>query len=204
MTKRQNKLRGSYRNIVRLPITPQNYQDGNKFYPDAYMIAYSIGEIAGCEEGRKAMVGAGILSALSPQVDWGQNVEWAILLAKTRTRKQTIVQHNKAIAILDGAEPLDVLGERAWKTIAFYKAILKPNHADEPVVDRHALSVYMGREGTEKERKLLNNPYLFTKIQKAYMRASKELDMNVHILQASTWLQWRENKGIISRQYTDD
>jgi len=200
MAKRENKLRGSYRNIVQLPITPQNYQDGNKFYPDAYMIAYSIGEIAGCEWDKRAKVGAGILSALSPQVDWGQNVEWAVLLAKTRTRKQTTVQHNKAIAILDGAEPLEVLGERAWKTIAFYKAILKPNHADEPVVDRHALSVYMGREGTEKERKLLNNPYLFVRIQKAYMRASKELGMNVHVLQASTWLQWRENKGIISRQ----
>ena len=70
------------------------------------------------------------------------------------------------------------------------------NNWTEPVIDRHAVAVYMGRTVTDKEIKALESPKVYNRIVRAYMKASELTGINHHALQAMTWTQWRENKGL--------
>ena len=200
MAKHENRLKGSYKNILSLEMTAESIVQGENWYEEANKIAYTIGRLAGYRKQLDCVrVGAGILSALSPTIEWGQNVNIAILLvtSKGQIRKTYTKQHDKAVAIMHGADPEVVLGDRARKTKAFYRAILEPNNSySEPVVDRHAVAIYMGRAVSDRELKALESTKVYNRIANAYIRAGKEVGLNHHILQASTWTQWRVFKGI--------
>ena len=207
MAKAENRLKGSYQNILGLPMTAANIPAGQNWYPEAHKIAFTIGVLAGYSGDRAVEVGAGIISALSPRTEWMSNINKAILLATEAIQKHTLQQHNKAMKILDGAAPEDVLGPRAFKTQAFYKAILDPNNDySPPVIDRHAVGVYMGRPVTDRQQRALESPKVYGRVERAYLRAAREVGTNHHVLQAQTWSQWRTNKGVIttenSRQLT--
>ena len=194
--KPKNKLPGSYRNIVKFYNTsaPATVNEGGKWYSDARDIAMVVGKLCGYKYHKALFVGAGILSALSPQVEWGDNIQWAIELAVANRRKQTWANHNKALRIKNGEHPMKVLGGR--KVIAFYKAIVAPLGSGEPVVDRHAVAIYMGRPVSEKELGFLSTKKVMDRIQWAYKKAGKELGVHHHQVQAVTWSQWRIDKGI--------
>ena len=199
MAKAENRLKGSYRNIIELPISTANIQAGHDWYVDANKIARTVGSLAGHTNENAVKVGSGVLSALSPQRDWDINISQALLLVTEGIHKHFKVQCDKAVAIMQGKEPLKVLGARATKTKAFYQAILEPNNDySQPVIDRHAVAVYMGRSVSDKELKALDSSKVYNRIANAYIRASKVVGMNHHVLQAMTWTQWRENKGITS------
>ncbi len=204
--KAENKLKGSWRNIVSLPISTANIQAGHQWYVDANSIARAVGMLAGYIDSQALMVGAGIISALSPRREWDLNISQAILLVTEGTKKHFQIQHDKAMDILAGKDPIKALGDKARKTQSFYQAIIEPNNEwSMPVIDRHAIAVYMGRSVSEKELKLLDSPKVYARIEQAYIKASRVTGLNHHILQAMTWTQWRENKGItqaFSRQVT--
>ena len=198
MAKPENRLRGSYKNILQLPMTAENVVAGETWYTEANKIAFTVGVLAGYSDEDATKVGAGVLSALSPTITWGENINIAILLVTQGIRKTYQSQTDKALAILDGKDPMEVLGDRARKTKAFYQAIVDPNNDySEPVVDRHAVAVYMGRVVSDRELKALESTKVYNRIAKAYIRAGREVGINHHILQASTWMQWRTNKGIV-------
>ena len=89
---------------------------------------------------------------------------------------------------------------RANKTKSFYLAIMNPNnHWSDPVLDRHAVAVYMGRVVSDRELRLLDSYKVYSKVEKAYLKACKVVGINRHMLQAITWTQWRENKGLLSK-----
>jgi len=195
--KAHNRLRGSMDNILTLPMTAQSIASGMTWYPAANKVAGAIGTLAGFSDYEATKVGAGVLSALSPTIEWGRNIEIAILLVTEGTRKTYGLQCDKAMQILEGMEPMDVLGDRAPKTKAFYQAIIDPNNDySPPVIDRHAVAIYMGRAVSEKELRLLESTPVWNRVQNAYLRASKQVGMNHHILQAQTWCQWRTNKKL--------
>ena len=200
MAKPENRLRGSYLNILALPMTAESVVQGQNWYEEANKIAYTVGRLAGYRRQVDCVkVGAGIISDLSPTIEWGQNVNIAILLVTSKGEvKQTYQrQHDKAVAIMNGADPEKVLGTRATKTKAFYRAIVDPyNDYSEPVIDRHAVAVYMGRAVSERELRALESTKVYNRIAKAYMRASKAIRINHHMLQAQTWTQWRTSKGV--------
>ncbi len=196
MAKAENRLKGSWRNIANLPISTANIQAGHDWYVDANKIARTVGHLAGYVDEQATVVGAGILSALSPMRDWDLNVTQSILLVTDGVRKHFETQHNKALDILAGKDPLQVLGANATKTQAFYQAIIDPNNdTSMPVIDRHAVAVYMGRSVNDKELKRLDSPRVYGRIANAYIKAGKETGLNYHILQAMTWTQWRQDKG---------
>ena len=197
MAKAENRLKGSYRNILNLPISPTNVTVGMEWYSEAHQVAKTVGVLAGYHDDMALRVGAGVLSALSPMRDWDLNIAIAILLVTEGKQKHTKIQHDKALAMLAGKEPIEILGDRANKTKAFYLAIMNPNNNwTEPVIDRHAVAVYMGRTVTDKEIKALESPKVYNRIVRAYMKASELTGINHHALQAMTWTQWRENKGL--------
>jgi len=192
----QNRLKGSFRNIVNLELSQHNILDGNSWYDRANAIATEIGSMLNYSDDKATEVGAGILSALSPQVEWNQNVAFA-LDCVVGIKRQTNIQHQKAIRIALGENPIDVLGTKAYKTQNFYLAIRYPNNDwSMPVVDRHATPIYVGRIVNKKELISLANYGVHKRIGKAYIKASIVKGINRHKLQAMTWLQLRENKGI--------
>ena len=196
MTKAENKLKGSWRNIVSLPISTANILAGQEWYVEANAVAKTIGILAGYLEEEATVVGAGILSALSPMRDWDLNIAISLLLVREGKQKHFKAQHDKALAILAGRDPVKVLGGKARKTQAFYQAILEPNNDwSPPVIDRHAVAVYMGRSVSDRELKLLESPKVYNRVVSAYLKASRETGLNHHILQAMTWTQWRIDKG---------
>ena len=200
MVKAKNKVVGSYRNIIKCYETASlsSIRDGATWYKEAQDIATVIGRLGGFKNHQALFVGAGVLAALSPQVEWGDNIQWAIQLVVKGIRKQTYANHNKALSILQGEKPYTVLG--GAKVSAFYKAIVAPEGSGEPVIDRHALAIYMGRNVTEKELQYLQSPKVMGRLQWAYKKASNEMGIHHHDLQAITWLEWRANKGLTKQR----
>lgn len=193
---RTNDVKGSFRNILNLELSEDSKSIGARWYPEAHEIAMGLGKLAGYrgDAGRVA-VGAGILAALSPQTEWGDNIHLAHMLIGTGyANGQTSVNNNKALRILDGENPLDVLKGR--KVVPFYKAIVNPQGDNPTVVDRHASAIYMGRPLQEYELNKLSSPVIYKRISGAYAKAAKMKGVHPNVLQAQTWLQWRVNKGI--------
>ena len=193
MPKTQNKLRGSYRNIAKIlkGATPDAVFAGEAWYREANQVAQSVGEMAGYTDLKALQVGAGIIAALSPQMGWGLNITIAILLVKEGTRKATLDNHTKAVKILQGEEPLKVLGGEKVK--AFYLAIVDPyNDSTEVVIERHAIAVYLGRAPKgDAELRMVDSPKVRNRIRGAYLKVSKDYNINHHLLQSITWNAWR-------------
>lgn len=162
--------------------TAKQKKDGELWYSKAHCLAKSFAPTL--------IVGAGVLAALSPSLGWPQNVEAALELVKWRwTKWQTTVNTEKALRILNGEPPLEVLG--GLKVRAFYQAILSPFGDTPPVVDRHALSIYMGWKLSKLELNKFLKPRLIGEAQQAYREAARVVGVHHHVMQATTWLVWR-------------
>jgi len=152
----------------------------------------------------RTLVGAGIISALSPQNSWEQNKTDAWRFGQTLEKPKwcTDVSFNKALLIVESAQydnPAQIIDSILGgnKTKAFFQNILNPDGGYKPTIDRHAISIYLGRRCKKKElQRGLESTVANDTISKAYIRASKELGCNYNELQAITWVQWRkEIKG---------
>lgn len=198
-TKHSNILKGSWRNIrnVYESASEAAKSEGEVWYSQAHVIAKALGAHTGLPLEKQVKAGAGILAALSPQTDWGTNITFAWLLVLEGTQKHTTANHNKAMRILNGEEPLDVLGGN--KVRAFYGNILNPEDATVPVtIDRHAVAVYLGRVPEQHAEKAYSNKQVWKRIEGAYRQAARHLNINPQVLQAVTWVEWRYRKGIAS------
>ena len=197
MKKRNRQLRGSkwHINDCYNRANAEVRQAGNVWYVNANHYAIEIGELAGYSGDVALKVGSGIISALSPKTDWDKNILYAKELVRTGyAPRQTEINNTKALRILEGEEPLDVLG--GLKVIPFYLAIRSPEGDDPiPVIDRHAGHVYKGDSLTEKERNQLSNIGVNTRIVHAYRIIAERLNIHVHQLQATTWVEVRIEKG---------
>ena len=90
---------------------------------------------------------AGILAALSPRTQWAHNRAHAVTLAETGAAPN--LNTAKAVAILDGADPAEVLaplhqsGDKLYgqKVAAFWRCLCDPWHPDAVAVDVWAARV---------------------------------------------------------------
>ena len=194
MAKAENIVKGSYQNIVEAynNASESSRKEGQFWYHDAHEIALQVSKLLDTNDIR---VGAGIISALSPQKDWGDNVAEALVFtAQGFSKTQTQANNDKARKISEGQDPATVLG--GAKVIPFYHAILEPEGNYKPVIDRHALAVYYGKPVTRRDLgRATKNPRVMQRIQSAYVRASKEVGQHYNVVQATTWVQHRKNKG---------
>lgn len=143
---------------------------------------------------------AGVIASLSPNNRWERNVIDAEALIKAYTYggdydalKVCTFGKNKAkaIAVLQGADPLDVLG--GLKVRAFYECIIG---ADSVCVDGHAYSIWLGqRVPTNKTPKISDK--LYARIAEDYRIATKQINQitsDFYLpcqVQAITWVAWR-------------
>lgn len=148
----------------------------------------------------------GVLAALSPSCHWTRNV----LLAHEMFQSYDCGHMygdaiRKARRIVDGEAPLDVLG--GDKVRSFYRNILDPYGSDDVTVDRHAFDIAVGYETDDRTRKALatggrlGNPDgqagNYVRVADCYRRAARILGVRPHQVQAVTWCEWRDRKGIV-------
>jgi hypothetical protein len=179
---------------------------GDRWYSDAHHVAKSIA-------GGDAAKGAGLLSAYSPQTAWPVNMFNASRAAQgdpPGPGSGAMGQQQKsAMRILGGEHHSKVL--KAPKTAAFAHLIEhggdtpedEKNGTHKVVVDRHALSVAVGRRlGKEEGTKApLSQPQHYEHVAQAYRDAAHILSsatgrkISPHQVQAATWLrQIRRNQ----------
>lgn len=142
---------------------------------------------------------AGILAALSPGTSWDDNCDGAIELAATGAGfyRQSDDNNAKALAILNGAEPLTVLGGR--KVRSFFANILNPHTSGAVTIDRHALAILFGRPLSERELKVLARRGVYTVAAGIYRAVARIYGIRPLQLQAITWVAWRRLKGLDDR-----
>ena len=180
--------------------TADDLRDGLSWYQDAHNWCRTMAR------GRSHLVArnAGIVAALSPLNGWGNNKRKAAELISKRAR--IIIEPGKpngiglgknvekAIAIYNGADPLDVL--RGDKVRAFYSTILDPQGDVIPVIDRHAFDIAVGERTNEKRRAALSRKGVYSEFADAYRDAARIVGIGSAQMQAITWLAWRNIHGI--------
>jgi hypothetical protein len=171
--------------------------EGLHWYTRASDVAQAIAD--NCLDGRYNAA-AGIIAALSPNNRWERNVKDAEKLAKVFTSGGNLDEIKvgsygankvKAISILNGNDPLDILGGN--KVRAFYRCIIGE---DAVCVDGHAYSVWLGeRVSTSSTPKIGDK--LYNQIAEDYRIAAKQI-FNIKgefytpaQVQAITWITWR-------------
>lgn len=142
----------------------------------------------------------GVVTALSPGNSWERNMEHARILindfkAGLRGSDLPLVGSYgrgnvvKSERILLGEDPRDVLG--GLKVRAFYECMLNPwNPKDSAVcIDRHAKSVAIGYRVADKDATV--TPKQYGLIAAAYKTVASQLQVAPHVVQAVTWVAWR-------------
>lgn len=175
-------------------------REGLSWYLDAHNVSRTMGARRDVYHARNA----GIIAALSPNNSWTNNKAMAQRLISMRGRVAVeIGKPNgigiganvlKAVAIYNGAEPLDVLG--GFKVRAFYETILDPFADIDPVIDRHAFDIAVGKRHGNMKRDPLKRRGVYAEFAKAYRIAAREAGISPAQMQAVTWTQWRKSHGI--------
>jgi len=160
---------------------------GAAWYREARGHAALIGELAGLSGQDATDHGAGILAVLSPQLEWSRNIAEAYRLAVAwHARDYSVIDEltaypnniDKASRILAGELARDVVS--GPKVSAFWRAIA--GHPGGPVIDRHATRVATSHAFAAVTAST------YRTVSAAYVTAAETLSVDVHTLQACTWL----------------
>jgi hypothetical protein len=176
--------------------------EGLNWYSNAHLLAIKFAD----EYNLSIQQSCGVIAALSPGTRWEVNIRDAETLISEyhlkglRGRKLSTVgvygRKNtiKAINILDGIEPLDVLGGN--KVRSFYANILNPNDSSHVTVDRHAKCCALGLK-SEQNSLVRNSEYEY--LSEHFRRASRKVNLNVCDFQAICWVTWRRLNGVLAQ-----
>lgn len=160
------------------------HERGRRWYPSAHSIAAQHAETYGLP----VETTAGMIAALSPRAPWSRNLvltERMLASQGTLTAGGITVFLNQARRIHDGADPLDVL--KGPKTRAFYRAIITAGESDDPVIDRHAWDMLVGKRHSDAP-----NLGQYREAADRMRRAADILCQPVSQVQAVTWVTWRD------------
>lgn len=160
--------------------TAQAMAAGAVWYPNARELAY---ELAG-----EVVQGAGVIAALSPQVQWDRNVALARDAFNDHFHGQVGDAIRKARRIMQYCDPDTVL-PRGKKTWHFYHSIVNPATTEHVTVDRHACAI---AEGLPKR----TDPGVigvvrYRTVMAAYLDAARHIGRPVSEVQAVTWVARR-------------
>lgn len=177
---------------------------GEQWYADALRFCLEVSQATGLS----VSTVAGVVAALSPNNRWARNQTDAERLCRAFSAgtigdaaavKVAAFHANKhkALQILTGSDPLDVLG--GLKVRAFYSCILG-NYA--VCIDGHAYAIYMGQYiPTTSTPKI--SPKLYASIAAAYSQAAQTINSvtgssySAAQIQAITWTVWqRIRRGV--------
>ncbi len=165
--------------------TSEELAEGMAWYADAHSIALAL-------DPQSPARAAGTLAALSPRLDWLQNVKLAARTYAEGAASGTLGDNcRKANAILSGAAPEDTLS--GPKVRAFYAAIADPTDSNAVVIDRHAFDIAIGHVTSDETRAVLGRKGVYERFADAYRKAARILGVAPSQVQAVTWVAWRRN-----------
>lgn len=190
-------------------------REGHQWYERAHNIAKGIGASLNHPHGA-AHVGAGLLSAYSAQTEFGLNADHAVTAALNKKAHGGPGSHAmgghavSAKKMLHGSHIDDAFeGE---KTNSFAHLIADPhNHKNRVCVDRHALSIAVGRKLSNEEIKgkdyqihsnSKQSRVNYKHVERAYQSAADHLSKHYgheiapHQVQATTWIHHQKEHGI--------
>jgi hypothetical protein len=156
--------------------TPQEMAEGAVWYPNARELAYELAE--------EYVMGAGVIAALSPQIQWDRNIDLARDAFNDWFHGQVGDAIGKARSIMQGRDP-DVVLPRGKKTWHFYHCILNPSTPDHVTIDRHAAHIALGSATAKIGVKL------YREVAESYYEASKVIGRPPAEVQAVTWVSIR-------------
>ena len=180
-------MRATKANIRRVMsvVTPEDMQEGMSWYEDAYGVACKLTPA-------NPSTGAGILAALSPMTSWPENVKKATMVVDSGTTYGLSSNVDKAVRILNGETPLDVL--RGPKVRSFYTDIMGLP-TETVTIDRHAIDIACGRPLSNSERATFGKDTKYAMLARFYTEVAREYDVTPSQLQAITWVWWREHRA---------
>lgn len=154
--------------------------------------------LAGKLDHGRYRIGAGVLSALSPNQSWEINIRLARNAFMGELQGTYGANLDKARRILAGETPLSVLGGN--KTKDFYRCIVSAGRTNAVCIDRHAIAICLGREATHTEQRIESETgkrrIAYVGYADAYRSLAPTLSLWPSQLQAITWVTWRRLKGI--------
>lgn len=213
--------------------TDDEKASGKRWYPDAHLVAKSIATLAPVRKGKKssdpdarhpqgdAHLGAGMLALYSPQTPWAANMHNAAralhegrgIGGKGSGIMASDAQRKSADRVLGGTHYNDVLNGPKIRDFAHLiehggdeHPVGHPEYQAHVVVDRHALSVAIGKRLTDEEystapvrgaarRKDGSIPRAgYDHVVGAYRQAAQQISqqegeqVQAHQVQAATWL----------------
>lgn len=170
--------------------TADEIREGLSWYLDAHNFAC----ILDSEIHDQPFRAAGVIAALSPMMGWESNKKQAAIAIERGNANGLGLAKNcaKADRILNGADPLDVLGGN--KVRAFYATILDPHAMVIPVIDRHAFDIAVGMVTDEKARGTLSRKGEYDRFGEVYIDAANVAGISSSQMQAITWVSWRNVK----------
>jgi hypothetical protein len=191
-------------NVLRVfgRATPDVVEFGCRWYAEAHRV------VAGLHD--NIVRAAGVVSAYSPRSNWSINIANAEKALRTGIAHGgdgtgAMVSHARiAQRILDGEDWRTVL--RGSKTRAFAELIeLGGGDSDAVVIDRHAVSVAVGRTMRTVD---IQGPWsavwnlnlegrsLYASIADCYREAARSVELKPYQMQAITWEQFRRERLI--------
>ena len=151
-----------------------------------YQVAHELAEIVGHGDVRK---GAGLIAALSPRMQWDRNVTLAMDASNGNVHGALGASLRKAEAIVNGANPEDVLPMTA-KTGQFYLNIVDPTNRDAVTVDCWAYRIAT-RDWAAAGPKSAKD---YREVADAYRMVAREVNEVPANVQAGTWNWARETQ----------
>ena len=154
---------------------------------------------------------AGIISALSPMQNWQRNKELTELFIDylEKGKDFSLFPYMKAqvmkaqrIAQLRAPANLELLADEikailgGEKTKAFFENIAFPDKSESITIDRHALSIALGKKLNKEQlnsHSMNKKSYAF--FVECYKLAAQKLNVQPLAIQAQTWELWRVYGG---------
>lgn len=145
----------------------------------------------------------GVVAVLSPSLRWEKNVKQAIAVITDYNAGVTGIYMayganvNKALRILDGENPLDVMG-KGKKVRAFFHNLLYPEcNLSYITVDRHICNICVNGKlaATKKSGDYVPTPKAYDVIQSAFVSVAFEYGILPHCLQSAIWSYCADKTG---------
>jgi len=183
-----------------------NDADRYDWYGGANTFAHDLTRLS-CEMGRFTTVNkvCGVIAALSPMVKWERNLELAHrLVTGTSVKDMPCIKSNarKANEILcsDGSEKDILRILNGQKISAFFLNIVYPTKAIHLTMDRHAISIAVGKKIQGKNLIMTSGQYEF--FSDCYRWTAAKLGISPLLLQSATWILWRREGRNTELPYT--
>lgn len=146
-------------------------------------------------------VTCGVIASLSPLKSWSENKRIANSFLHNGKGEHTKCFIDKARQIKLSNGDVETIASilNGNKIISFFINILEPHQQNFVTIDRHALSIALGRNILENEGKGITlKQYEF--FVSAYNVAGTKAKISPVLMQSITWVTWKELKKAVDNQ----